>query len=51
MLDNARHGSCQQVRVKLEIEEESERGEERRRTGRMSCGFAQIHDNLPFPPS
>jgi hypothetical protein len=42
MLENARRGSCQQVRVKLEIEEEryDERSEERgrRRGGQIETG-------------
>ena len=42
MLENARHGSCQQVQVKLEIEEErhGERSEERgrRRGGEIETG-------------
>jgi len=42
MLENARRGSCQEVRVKLEIEEEgyAERSEERgwRRGGEIETG-------------
>ena len=52
MLENARRGSCQQVRVKLEIEEEgyAERSEERgrRRGGQIETG-SKLKTSLARP--
>ena len=52
MLENARRGSCQQIRVKLEIEEEryAERSEERgrRRGGEIETG-SKLKTSLARP--
>ena len=52
MLENARRGSCQQVRVKLEIEDEryAERSEEggRRRGGEIEIG-SKLKTSLARP--